>query len=72
MSNLSRLTEAGIIAGNATFNATDQATLDSLTDGEVSALISIKQKVPAAFLQQHCGVQSAQPAQNIRTIGIVF
>jgi hypothetical protein len=72
MSNLSRLTQAGIIAGNATFNQADQATLDSLTDAEVSALISISQKVPASFLQQHCSVQSPQPAPNIRSIGIVF
>jgi hypothetical protein len=72
MSNLSRLTQAGIIAGSATFNQADQATLDSLSDAEVSALISISQKVPASFLQQHCGVQSPQPIQNIRTIGIVF
>jgi hypothetical protein len=72
MSNLSRLTAAGIIVSSATFNQADQATLDSLTDDEVSALISINQKVPASFLQQHCGVQTAQPAPNVRTIGIVF
>ena len=72
MSNLSRLVQAGIISGAATFNQTDQATLDSLTDAEVSALISISQKVPASFLQSHCGVQSTQPVQNVRVIGIVF
>jgi hypothetical protein len=72
MSNLSKLMDAGIIAANAAFNPADQATIDSLSDAEVNALISIKQKVPASFLQQHCGVQSPQPAQNVRTIGIVF
>ncbi len=72
MSNLSRLVDAGIINGATTFNTADTATLNSLTDDEVSALISISQKVPASFLQAHCGVNSIQPAQNVRTIGIVF
>jgi hypothetical protein len=72
MSNISRLASAGIIAPNATFNTADQQILDSLTDVEVSALISISQKVPASFLQQHCG-GTAQPVQGAaRTIGIVF
>jgi hypothetical protein len=72
MSNLSRLVQAGIISGAAAFNQADQATLDSLTNDEVSALISIHQKVSASFLQQHCGVESTQPTQNVRVIGIVF
>lgn len=73
MSNLSRLQGAGIIAANANFSDADQQVVDSLTDDEVSALISIKQKVPASFLQQHtqeAGVAGIAPAN--RTIGIVF
>jgi hypothetical protein len=70
MSNLSRLQGAGIIAANATFNASDQQIIDSLTDDEVSALISVKQKVPASFFDQHAQAAGAAPAN--RTIGIVF
>ena len=72
MSNLSRLAGAGIIAANATFSQSDQDILNSLTDDEVSALISISQKVPSSFLQQHCGVQTAPASPGVRTIGIVF
>ena len=70
MSNLSRLQAAGIIAANAAFSASDQQIIDSLTDDEVSALISIKQKVPASFFEQHA--QTAGIAPSNRTIGIVF
>lgn len=69
MSNLSRLQAAGIITASATFSASDQQIIDSLTDAEVSALISIKQKVPASFFEQHAQAGIA-PAN--RTIGIVF
>jgi hypothetical protein len=75
MSNLSRLQEAGIIAANASFSSSDQQIIDSLTDDEVSALISIKQKVPDSFLQQHVGASgsaAAGIAPASRTIGIVF
>ena len=70
MSNLSRLQGAGIIAANAAFSASDQQIIDSLTDDEVSALISVKQKVPDSFFQQHTGAAGIAPAN--RTIGIVF
>lgn len=69
MSNLSRLQAAGIVAANANFNPSDQQIIDSLTDDEVSALISVKQKVPASFFEQHAQAGIA-PAN--RTIGIVF
>jgi hypothetical protein len=69
MSNLSRLQAAGIVAATANFNPSDQAIIDSLSDDEVSALISVKQKVPASFFEQHAQAGIA-PAN--RTIGIVF
>ena len=72
MSNLSRLQSAGIIAANANFSASDQAIVDSLTDDEVSSLISISQKVPASFLQQHTNAQPAGIAPANKSIGIVF
>ncbi len=82
MSNLSRLMQAGLIAANATFNDADQAIINKLTDAEVSALISISQKIPASFLQQHAGAtavagaqgdaKAAQIAPASRSIGIVF
>jgi hypothetical protein len=82
MSNLSRLTQAGLIVANAAFNEADHAIIDSLSDQEVSALISISQKIPASFLQQHAGATAVAGAQGdakatqiapaSRTIGIVF
>ena len=72
MSNLSRLTDAGLVSANANFNESDMNTINSLSDDEVSALISVSQKVPSSFLQQHCSTQSTAPSPSGRTVGIVF
>ncbi len=75
MSNLSKLAAAGLIGPNATFTAADQAVLDSLSDAEVNALISIKNKLPADFMQRHAqqqGASGAQLTQSTQSIGIVF
>lgn len=71
MSNISRLMDAGIIAAGAALNPADQQVVDSLTDDEVSALISIKSKLTADFVQRNFP-SSATPAPGTRTIGIVF
>ncbi len=74
MSNLSRLTDAGLIASNASFSEADQAVINSLSEDEVSALISISQKVPKDFLQRHCtsGAGIAAAAGPGQSVGIVF
>ena len=76
MSNLSRLQDAGIIAKGAQFDAADQKTIDSLSDVEVSALISISKKLPADFLQRHTAgggsPQAMAAAPGTQTVGIVF
>jgi hypothetical protein len=52
-----------LILPNAAFNAADMQVINSLTDAEVAALISVKGKLGDQFLQQHAAA---------RTIGIVF
>ncbi|HSY11314.1 MAG TPA: aroma-sacti cluster domain-containing protein [Verrucomicrobiae bacterium] len=63
MNNVQRLTQAGLILPNAAaaLNPADQQLINSLTDDEVSALISVKSKLGDDFAQR-----------NSRTIGIVF
>ncbi len=72
MSNLSRLTEAGLIAPSATLSEADQGVINSLSDAEVSALISISQKLPQDFVQRHFGSATALAPTAGRTVGIVF
>ncbi len=71
MSNISKLTSAGLIAAGASFSDADQALLESLSDDEVNALISIKQKLPAEFLQRNCS-GGPQAAAGGPALGIVF
>ncbi len=65
MSNLERLKRAGLIRSGYEFSKEDQRLLESLSEEEVEALISVKRKVGEDFLHRHtCG---AYPA-----VGIVF
>ncbi len=68
MSNLTTLQNNGLIASNATFNATDTAIIDSLTTDEMNALISVKGKVTAEFIANNIGSAGAAT----KSIGIVF
>lgn len=61
MNNVQRLMQAGLIQANAALSPADQQLINSLTDDEVSALISVKGKLGDDFVQR-----------NNRTIGIVF
>ena len=61
MNNVQRLMQAGLILANAVLSPADQQLINSLTDAEVSALISVKGKLGDDFAQR-----------NSRTIGIVF
>lgn len=68
MANIDTLKSAGLIAQNATFDATDTAIINSLTSDEVAALISVKGKITANFVANN--IVSAGTAT--KTIGIVF
>lgn len=63
MNNVQKLMQAGVIHASAAFSAADQQVINSLTDAEVSALISVKSKLGDEFLQRNLASQ---------TIGIVF
>ena len=73
MSNISRLTQAGLVRANATLTQADQDVINRLSDDEVSALISVSQKLPADFVSRHFG-SAASPAQGVasQSLGIVF
>jgi hypothetical protein len=60
---IQRLMQAGLIAPTAALSPADQQIINSLSDDEISALISIKGKVGEEFLQRNLAS---------RTIGIVF
>lgn len=68
MANIDTLKTNGLISQNATFNATDQAIIDSLTAAEVSALVSVHGKLTAEFVANNIGSAGAAT----KTIGIVF
>ena len=68
MANIDTLKTAGLISQSATFNATDQAIIDSLTAAEVSALVSVQGKLTAEFIANNIGSAGAAT----KTIGIVF
>ena len=63
MNNFQKLSQAGLIMANAALGASDMQLINSLTDDEVNALISVKAKLGEQFLQQNLAS---------RTIGIVF
>ncbi len=63
MEKIQRLMQAGLIAPNAVLSPADQQIINTLSDDEITALISIKGKVGDEFLQRNLAS---------RTIGIVF
>ena len=72
MSNISRLTGAGLIASGTVFSTDDQNTINSLSDDEVTALVSISQKVSLDFLSRNCGSASPAASPTTHSVGIVF
>jgi len=57
----------------ASLDKDDQAVIESLSDDEVNALISIQKKLTAPFLSKHfqsANANTASPAT--RVVGIVF
>jgi hypothetical protein len=69
--NVEKLMQAGIIGAGAALSEDDQKLINSLTDQEVSALISIKGKLTADFVQRNLG-GGAAGARGAQTMGIVF
>ena len=74
MGNIDKLMNAGIISAGAALTQEDQDLINSLTPDEVSALISIKGKLNADFVNRHlsgggaaAGMRGGQPS-----MGIVF
>ncbi|HTV64648.1 MAG TPA: aroma-sacti cluster domain-containing protein [Bryocella sp.] len=70
MGNIDQLKQAGIIPANASLSQADQDVINSLTSNEVAALISIKGKLTADFIQRNFS-GGAAPA-NRQSLGIVF
>ena len=70
MGNLQKLMQAGIVAAGAALTQADQDLINGLTDQEVSALISIKGKLSADFVQRH--LSASDTRGGAQTIGIVF
>lgn len=75
--NVSKLKQHGLIHPQANLSEADKATVNSLSDTEVNSLVSMKGKLPAAFIKRHAGVDSAEPntaepAAGKQTLGIVF
>jgi len=71
--NIQRLTQAGVIMPGATLTQDDQKLINGLSEAEVSALISISEKLTPDFVQRHLsggGGGAASAAQG--AIGIVF
>ncbi|HZP23111.1 MAG TPA: hypothetical protein VFB04_06675 [Terriglobales bacterium] len=71
MNNVQLLISAGLIDANYPPNATDEATLNALSQTEVKGLIEIYNTLGAAFLQRNCNVTSVTPGPA-RSLGIVF
>jgi hypothetical protein len=53
MSNLETLKAAGVVPDNHTLSDTDCSTIENLSDQEVQALISLKQKLGDEFVQRN-------------------
>jgi NADP-dependent 3-hydroxy acid dehydrogenase YdfG len=78
MSNIATLQNAGLIPQNANFNPADTQTIESLSQDEVNALISISQKLTPDFIARNFGggagvARPAAPGAPARqSLGIVF
>jgi hypothetical protein len=51
--NIDRLKSEGILSPYAVLTPDDQAALESLTHGEVDAIISIRNKLGTGFMDRH-------------------
>jgi hypothetical protein len=53
MTNLERLKQAGLVPDDYEFDQNEEAAIESLTNEEVNALISSKQKLGEDFINTH-------------------
>ncbi|HLI63755.1 MAG TPA: hypothetical protein VKV05_10165 [Terriglobales bacterium] len=74
MSNIDTLKAAGLIAKEAQFNQADQDIIESLSQEEVKALISVSRKLTPEFVSRNIAgpSEAGGRAPTVRTIGIVF
>jgi hypothetical protein len=70
MSNISTLTNAGLITSGTVFSPADVTTIENLSTDEVNALISVYNQVGLSFLARNCGPNPAPGPGH--PIGIVF
>ncbi len=68
MAHVDRLKKEGIIAHDADLSEHDHKVINSLTDDEVSALVSIKKKITPEFEKKHLARKEGAPS----SVGIVF
>ncbi len=72
MSNVDTLVTKGLILANNLPSQADQDTINNnLSSDEINALVSVYNKVGAAFLQRNCNVPTVPPSPQ-RIVGIVF
>jgi hypothetical protein len=72
MSNLSDLTNGGVISAAAVFTQDEMTIINNLTATEVAALISIWTKVKGTSLINNNSNASSISPSSKNTIGIVF
>lgn len=53
MTSLERLTQAGLVEPTHQFDQDEKDAIESLTSGEVEALISSKEKLGEDFINEH-------------------
>jgi predicted lactoylglutathione lyase len=53
MTNLERLKEAGLVPDDYEFDQNEETAIESLSNEEVNALISSKEKLGGDFIQTH-------------------
>jgi hypothetical protein len=75
VNNVQLLMNAGLIVASNLPDAASMATINSLSQADVQALIRIFQAVGSPFLVNNCnpgGTVAPSPTPGQRTIGIVF
>ena len=65
MGNQEKLEAAGLVRSGHSFSEGDKKLLESLSEGEVEALICVKRKVGEEFLRKHARGENPP-------VGIVF
>ena len=73
MNNMQLLINAGLINASNLPDATDTATINGLSQGDVQGLINVFKAVGSPFLVTNCNPGgTVAPSPGTRIIGIVF